>query len=671
MKYLIVVIFLVLFSCGGGGGSSSSTQAQSAAAPTSNTSSSSSSSSTSSSTISSTNYKVILQSVKLNSDDVIAQLSQGNTTSSNFNNFYKNFLGPFKDLVNIFLPALVAQNSLNPVDLSAWNRISKKLENGTITDIQTTYKIAKTDESGQIIYKSEQGFDCIVDPKTGVFTSLINTSTNQTVESYSIDERTNQPLPAYSDEARSCDIVEVSIECDTSELPIHILESRVSDEKNKDLIAKIEYVSSFNIDASSGSDSAICIPVKSTGLILVQNEKVYNISDACIRDFHLFKAGLGTIDELTRWWSMDYFVPANSAFNTSNKPIISRTCDPNPNGNINNQAAVLNTMEINEYGNLLIKPLTTEMSIHGGSGKIAFDGTYLFTISNDRQASTIYKHKVGESGFTIVTPEVVDYNDENTFSSVGSHLGVFFQGKAFEPYKGRYDRFVFFKDELYLFGGPGAWAHKYNKATDEITLLLDAWPRIILVDGSYPGRDLSHCPDGASNETELSKDGMTDCMEMPRAYLRNDLGEQSGNILGVWNENIIFDDIGSWSPSSLLHSGHIICLPRLPNCASSSEPNPVLYFDYRDNFMYAINSDRDKYIRYDMNLRTSTVIDLDDYGYLADWFEVTKDNVYVTVLNAQNSNREYVDVNFNDKTVTFLGTISEADRTVVEILPLN
>ena len=72
-----------------------------------------------------------------------------------------------------------------------------------------------------------------------------------------------------------------------------------------------------------------------------------------------------------------------------------------------------------------------------------------------------------------------------------------------------------------------------------------------------------------------------------------------------------------------------------------------------------------------MNLRTSTVIDLDDYGYLADWFEVTKDNVYVTVLNAQNSNREYVDVNFNDKTVTFLGTISEADRTVVEILPLN
>ena len=80
---------------------------------------------------------------------------------------------------------------------------------------------------------------------------------------------------------------------------------------------------------------------------------------------------------------MDYFVPANSAFNTSDKPIISRTCNPNPNGNTNNQAAVLNTMEINEYGNLLIKPLTVEMAIHGGTGKIAFDGTYLFTISND------------------------------------------------------------------------------------------------------------------------------------------------------------------------------------------------------------------------------------------------------------------------------------------------
>ena len=652
---LLSIIVLTLVSCGGGGGSSSVAQPQPAPIPSASSSSSSSSSSTS------TSFKIVLDSVALNSDDTIAKLALGETTTYISPNFYQKFLGPLKDIFNIFFPEVVAQNSLNPVDLSSWNQISKKLVNGTIVDIQTTYKVAKTDASGAVIYESSSGYKCIYNAQ-GIFTSLVDTSSNQEVESYVYNEDTDTVEPTYSSEAQSCAIVEETINCDTSNLPINVLRARTADEKNKSLIAEIEYVESF-------SNISTCIPQITKGLVLIQNEKIYNISDQCIREFHLFRSGLGTIDELTGWWFMDYFVPANSAFNTSDKPIISRTCNPNPNGNTNNQAAVLNTMEINEYGNLLIKPLTVEMAIYGGTGKIAFDGTYLFTISNDRQASTIYKHKVGESGFSIVTPEIVDYNDENTFSRVGSHLGIFFQGKAFEPGSGYYDRFVFFKDELYLFGGPGGWGHKYNKVTDEITPLVDAWPRIILVDGSYPGRDLSHCPDGASNETELSKDGMTDCMEMPRAHLSG--GLSSGNILGVWNDNIIFHNIGSWSPSSLLHSGHIICLPRLPSCATDIENSSVLYFDHKDNFMYAINNDKDKYIRYDMNLRTSTVIDLDDYGYLADWFEVTKDNVYVTVLNAQNSNREYVDVNFNEKTVTFLGTISEADRTVVEILPLN
>ena len=114
-----------------------------------------------------------------------------------------------------------------------------------------------------------------------------------------------------------------------------------------------------------------------------------------------------------------------------------------------------------------------------------------------------------------------------------------------------------------------------------------------------------------------------------------------------------------------------MCLPVSPVCNPGNTNFNVLFFDYKDNYIYAINGDKNKYVRYDINVKTSSVIDLDDFGYLADWFEVTKDNVYVTVLNAQNSNREYVDVNFNEKTVTFLGTISEADRTVVEIFPLN
>ena len=670
MKYFIITSILVLFSCGGGGGSSSSVQPVSAPIPPSSSSSSSSSTSTS------TSYKIILDSVSLNSDDTIANLALGETSSSITPSIYQKFLGPFKNIFNIFFSELVAQTSLNPVDLSSWNQISKKLVNGTIVDIQTTYKVAKTDASGAIIYESSSGYRCIYNSQ-GIFTALVDTSTNQEIESYTYNEDTDTVEPAYSSEAQSCAIAEVTINCDTSNLPINVLKARTADEKNKSLIAKIEYVESFNISSNT------CIPQITNGLVLIQNEKIYNISDQCIRDFHLFKSGIGAIDELTRWWFMDYFVPANSAFNTSDKPIISRTCNPNPDGRTNNQAAVLNTMEINEYGNLLIKPLTTEMSIHGGSGKIVFNGDYLLTLSNERDAPTIYKHKVGETGFSIVTIDPIDYQDENIFStprfgdSYRNQFGLDWTAytAAFGPtnLKNTYTSMVFYNNELLIFAGPELWGHKYNLETDEVTPLIDAWPRITSADGTNIVRkDYSHCPNDLSTESVLRETGKTDCLEMPRGGLANGFaGWGFVNILGLWNGSIIFNNIGSWDPASFLHSGHIMCLPVSPVCNAGGTDRFVLFFDYKDNYIYAINGDRNKYVRYDMNLRTSSVIDLDDFGYLADWFEVTKDNVYVTVLNAQNSNKEYVDVNFNDKTVTFLGTISEADRTVVEIFPLN
>ena len=661
---LLPIIVFILVSCGGGGGSSSLNSVQPAVAPVPSTGSNQTSTITGS--------KLILASVALNADDTVAQLSLGETSTSISPNFYQKFLGPFKGLFNIFFPELIAQNSLNPVDLSSWNQISKKLVNGTIVDLQTTYKVVKTSSSGSLIYESTSGYRCIFDPENGIFTALVEISSNQEVESYVYNEDTDKVEPAYSTEAQSCATVEESINCDTSSLPINVLKARTADEKNKSLIAEIEYVESFNISGNT------CIPQITKGLVLIQNEKIYNISDQCIRDFHLFQNGLGGIDELTRWWFMDYFVPANSAFNTSDKPIISRTCNPNPDGRTNNQAAVLNTMEINEYGNLLIRPLTTEMSIHGGSGKIVFNGEYLLTMSNERDESTIYKHKVGETGFSIVKLDYIDYTDQNIFSQpsgpagLAGKFGLIFGGGALggTTSKNFYTSMVFHNNELLIFGSYEKWGHKYNLETDEVTPLIDAWPPIISVDGTNIVRkDYTHCPNDLSTESELRETGKTDCLEMPLANLS--VGWGNNNILGVWNGNIIFDDIGSWNPTSFLHSGHIICLPTTPYCASGSSNFNVLFFDYKDNYLYAINGDKNKYVRYDMNLRTSSVIDLDDFGYLADWYEVTKDNVYVTVLNAQNSNKEYVDVNFNDKTVTFLGTISEADRTVVEIFPLN
>ncbi len=662
VKYFILVALLFLLSCGGGGGTSP-TASQPNPTPSLGTESSSSSSSSS-------NYKVILESVKLNSSDVIAQLSPDNTTTSYLPNFYKNFLGPFRDLIDIFLPNLVAQNSLNPVDLSTWNRISKKLENGTITDIQTTYIIAQTDDSGQIMYQSDQGFKCTYDPTTGIYTSLINTSTNQ-IESYSLNPETGQVQPLYSDEAKTCGIVEVTINCDTSNLPIHILKARVSDEKNKHLIAKVEYVSGFNIDTSSGSDSATCIPIRATGLIYIQNEKVYNISDVCIVEMHVFKPiDYNWLDSLTRFNEVDYFVPANSPFNKSDKPIISRNCgNVVPAGNTNARYASLSTMELTDYNVLRFTPISNVMEVKGGQSTIVFDGTYLLTLDNNKTNPTIYKHKVGETGFSIITPDEINYGDPNTFTQVGLHLGYSFTGDFMKAGRNGYTSMVFYGDDLLIFGDHAYWGHKYNIETDEITPLVDTWPRIISTDGTTPTmKDYSHCPDGQTTETELRSTGKTDCMESPKAkWLDNGFS----HILGTWNQQIIFNNVGSWDPSSFLHSGHIICAPVLPVCDEFNQNYPTKFFDFKDNFMYAINQDKNYYVRYDMNTRTSTAINLNDYGYLAEWYEVTKDSVYVTVTDSSDSSKAYVDVDFANNTVNYIGKISDADRTVVEIFPIN
>ena len=64
-------------------------------------------------------------------------------------------------------------------------------------------------------------------------------------------------------------------------------------------------------------------------------------------------------------------------------------------------------------------------------------------------------------------------------------------------------------------------------------------------------------------------------------------------------------------------------------------------------------------------------INLDAFGYIADSYEMTRDHVYVQVVNSANSNVEFVKLNFQDGTQEFLGTISEGQRTVIDISPIN
>ena len=87
--------------------------------------------------------------------------------------------------------------------------------------------------------------------------------------------------------------------------------------------------------------------------------------------------------------------------------------------------------------------------------------------------------------------------------------------------------------------------------------------------------------------------------------------------------------------------------------------------------MFAVNQDKNLYIRYNMDDHSFKIINLDEYSYIPESYEVSRDYIYVEVINANNSNKEYLQIDFATGTESFLGTISEDNRTVIEIEPLN
>tara|TARA_Y200000002_G_scaffold318997_1_gene278166 strand:- start:1151 stop:1600 length:450 start_codon:yes stop_codon:yes gene_type:complete len=142
-------------------------------------------------------------------------------------------------------------------------------------------------------------------------------------------------------------------------------------------------------------------------------------------------------------------------------------------------------------------------------------------------------------------------------------------------------------------------------------------------------------------------------------------------IVGRYNNNVIHKNNGSWHLESFIYSGNILCLPYRPTCQRGVMNKSIGFFDVADNYMFAVNSDKNLYIRYDMDDHSFKIINLDDYSYIPESYEISKEHIYVEVINANNSNKEYLQIDFATGTESFLGTISEDNRTVIEIEPLN
>ena len=75
------------------------------------------------------------------------------------------------------------------------------------------------------------------------------------------------------------------------------------------------------------------------------------------------------------------------------------------------------------------------------------------------------------------------------------------------------------------------------------------------------------------------------------------------------------------------------------------------------------------YSRYDAISGNLVKFDTDTLGVMVKSYIMTRDSAIVEVVNASNSDKEYIELNFNTGVATKLGVISQGGRTVVDVLP--
>ena len=712
---LLVIAAVILVSCGGGGGGSSSgAQPLPAAVPagsqsssSSQSSSQSSSSSSSSSTSTDISFKIALTGLNISSSDDLAQLKLNEQTTSNGFDF-KNFIaGKVDTFLKGFFPSLYAQvSTVKPIDLSQWEIITKKLVNGSLTDINPTVKVYEVDAAGKFLHRSDSNYLCFylnsetseLSPNNDKGEQLkeLRDANGNVIEVYVLDGTS----PQYSAEALSCALNEVETSCDTSNLPIRIVKAIEADDSGS-IIARIEYAESFQEFENA------CTPDLTISQFLVKNTKVYPINDFCV-EIGFYNSNM----------EEDFVMKPKGAFNTTND-IIVNTYAIQSNSTLDCNASeerYVRSMSINEEDRLIIKQLSPSSFSSGESttykwqkGSVAYNGTNLFVVPTNASQSTFYVFKA-DGSFDILRPDIIthtypipeggtypkflDSNQTISYSNAQlSHLGHFWYdtygtAKAFADI-GNNINFVFKEDGTLVIFDQGL-AHFYNVDTKTLSKVVNetSWPPEGYSIYAHPDNEdgiflpvLNNCPTTSSAELSplpqvIGTRSLPTCMIFPNArgssFINNYNQIQEANfIVGRYKNNIIHKNNGSWHLESFVHSGNILCLPYRPTCQRGVSNKSIGFFDVADNYMFAVNSDKNLYIRYDMDDHSFKIINLDDYSYIPESYEVSKDQIYVEVINANNSNKEYLQIDFATGTESFLGTISEDNRTVIEIEPLN
>lgn len=413
----------------------------------------------------------------------------------------------------------------------------------------------------------------------------------------------------------------------------------------------------------------------------------------------------------------------NDAFNASNNVLVYDRVNNDDDSWQFTSYEILESAVESENGILRLtqlSPSNVEVSNH--SGDVVYDGQYLYISAVNQNQSTFYFFNPKEEGFTIVRPEQmtmgdwvppqIDYPQGDNTIDVGPlncteidenypnacsrfwHLatnfdpstGVGYCGSTTYPsFRDNFSNdvsFVLGKNNQLLILSSG-WAHTFVPQTKTITpKVLDFPPpglksTLKLVDqtsscGTYKAI-ATDCPITAEATSDLSPnpkvDGTTSiesCMSMPKLAS----GIVEPRILGKF-EDYIIHNTGAWDPETLINTGNIFNLPIRSVLSNALSPANGSFFDFIDQYLFSVNSDKNLFTRYNLKDHSYIQVNMDDFGYIADKYDITRDSAYVEVVNSANSNAEYVKVNFVDGTVNFLGTISEGQRIVIDISPIN
>ena len=283
-----------------------------------------------------------------------------------------------------------------------------------------------------------------------------------------------------------------------------------------------------------------------------------------------------------------------------------------------------------ENNTVVIEELTaTGVEINTqGRGSFIYDGTNLVVSQrNSGGTLTLLSFKRGSTEFEFFRPYPNDYES----SSVILVLGAEGEKILIEGGRVRYLNW----DEKEVLGLGVEMPIDVNDINDRC----------------YTGNDPA-----ASVNVPLYDDWPAECL-----YQSQDNWLYGGRFLGRYGDWLIDQRNGAFNYKTLEVSGHIQCLPRLTKqCAGWPD-----FFDWLDNRLYVVSNERSRFIRFEIGTRDYSLINLDDFGYLADSdYYITPDDAFVNIANSANSNKEFVQINYDSGTVTNLGVISEGSRDV-------